>query len=269
MTRLANIFLMIIVISTSASAQMFQCPAGSRNVDVNGATMCQCPDGSFGGIYGCTALYAPPPPRPQGIPCGNGYCPFGTSCSMSGRSCMQPGEVDCGSHICGLGNKCTRQGGCVASNREECGDGYCYAGQMCTSANRCLKPETVYGKGTGVMLALMGHPVVSGLPKLAPGLKVSDSLKNEPVAPTPWFVIAAKDKMMAKSDAGSVPGSGVPLAPGFNPFTSRFDISSSQMSVGAPNFAAPSGPARDAIPNSCYVNPVTYTYSCETTFRRQ
>jgi hypothetical protein len=37
----------------SARAQMFQCPAGSRQVSGGGGIMCQCADGSFASISGC------------------------------------------------------------------------------------------------------------------------------------------------------------------------------------------------------------------------
>src|SRR5690348_3746358 len=46
------------------SAQYFQCPAGTRQLNSGGAIMCQCPDGSMAAIWGCNRT---PPPRPVDV----------------------------------------------------------------------------------------------------------------------------------------------------------------------------------------------------------
>lgn len=47
------ILLLLFILPAPASAQAFQCPAGSVQVSGGGGIMCQCPDGSFAGISGC------------------------------------------------------------------------------------------------------------------------------------------------------------------------------------------------------------------------
>jgi hypothetical protein len=179
--------------------------------------------------------------QPQGIPCGSGYCQFGTSCSRFGNICLGQGDVDCGNYSCAVGNKCSRGGGCVAANAQECGNGYCNPGQICSRHQSCVDPAAAYGNTMAVLLWV--HDLwenVSNPPPLARGERLTDALKNQPVEPTPWQQIAALSELTGTKSAGVPPGSGVPPPPGFNPFTNKFDIEARQLNAqGAPEFIPP------------------------------
>lgn len=248
-----------------ASAQYFQCPAGSVNVGGGGGIMCMCPDGSYASIYGCPQHARP---QPSGIPCGNGYCPFGTSCSRSGNSCLQPGSVDCGSHACAAGEKCSRGGGCVAANAQQCGNGYCSPGLICTRAQQCIDASQSNGNMLSIFLAVEGLTSVPQLEKMLPGEKLSTEVKKGSDVPEPWYVITARKQMLG-TDAVSISapvGTELNLN-GYNPFTRKFDISVTQLnSKGFPDFAPPTDPSTWVAPDGCSMNPVTHEFACVSTF---
>src|SRR5258706_5741209 len=86
------------------SSAQFQCPAGSTAVSGGGGIMCQCPDGSFAGLYsGCPKQSESHPQQQTRLPkippgssrCGTGLCPVGTKC-VGGRTCLPANAVDCG-----------------------------------------------------------------------------------------------------------------------------------------------------------------------------
>ena len=102
--------------------------------------MCQCPDGSFAGLYsGCRQQARPEPQIPPGsTQCGNAYCQAGTKCARNG-TCIASDAVDCGTSVCPAGNKCTRNG-CQPLGAVACGSGYCSAGLSCVN-NQCVSPQ--------------------------------------------------------------------------------------------------------------------------------
>ena len=64
----------LLVASPSAHAQIFQCPSGTTQVAGGGGIMCQCPDGSYYGVYsGCPVQQQqypqcpPPAPTPRWV----------------------------------------------------------------------------------------------------------------------------------------------------------------------------------------------------------
>lgn len=227
--------------SELAQAQ-YQCPAGSVNVGNGYQIMCQCPDGSFAGINGCRSQYTAPA-RPQGVPCGNGYCPYGTTCSRNGNFCLSQGQVDCGTYTCGSGNKCASRNRCFPINSNECGNGYCGAGLMCSSNKQCIDPEkTASGPGgaIGTLSAIYGiYAKLTGLQQLLPSTSLSQSVKSQPtVNGVSWSAIQAT--VGTPGGAGLAPASSPQAAASFNPFTNTYSIPASVTgSSAAPSFAQP------------------------------
>jgi len=86
----------------TSSAEAY-CPAGSWQVNVGGAIMCQCPDGSYAGYQGCPYRA---PPRPQClpgqwyssigcIPVGAEVCSTGGWCNPGSRCWNSSGKTVC------------------------------------------------------------------------------------------------------------------------------------------------------------------------------
>jgi hypothetical protein len=134
------------ILSTSDAEAQFQCPPGSRPVAGGGGIMCQCPDGSYAGLYsGCKTRKTQP--EPSGVHCGGGqYCPHGTECCpshnqccshgnfCSAHGCIQQGSVDCGGYYCAPGKKCASKRGCLDHEADDCGNGhYCGPGFKCSN----------------------------------------------------------------------------------------------------------------------------------------
>lgn len=141
--RLAAAIFLTFGTMTCASAQ-FQCPTGSRPVSGGGGMMCQCPDGSFAGLYtGCRQQIKPQPRIPAGsVHCSTGYCPAGTKCGSGGK-CLPSNGVDCGNgRACASGAKCSAGGGCVPEHTVDCGEGkYCNEGMVCVGTTQCITNE--------------------------------------------------------------------------------------------------------------------------------
>jgi Tetratricopeptide repeat len=122
------------------SSAQFQCPAGSRPVSGGGGIMCQCPDGSYAGLYTGCSQQPPQTQIPAGsTPCGPGYCPPGTKCGSGGK-CLSANVVDCGNgQACNPGQKCSIGGGCVPQETVDCGQGrYCNSGKVCLGRTQCI-----------------------------------------------------------------------------------------------------------------------------------
>jgi hypothetical protein len=184
----------------------FQCPPGSRLVPGGGGMMCQCPDGSYAGMYtGCPQQAAPSPSIPPGsVRCGSGFCPAGTKCSRQTR-CIALDAVDCGSFVCPASNQCTRRG-CLPPGAVTCGQGFCNAGLQCENG-QCValgRPRTqsqlmrlLTGLGTSQSsqaLAISGKQTIASAVQqrnvqLAPsayGIErlISDPYRGQPVSPS-------------------------------------------------------------------------------------
>jgi hypothetical protein len=116
---------------------MFQCPPGSVAVSGGGGIMCQCPDGSYAGLYtGCQAHYQQPL-----CPAGTQYCGNSNQCCNPGfycshYGCTPQGAMECGNHYCNPGYQCSRNGGCIPQGKVDCGRGrYCPEGTVCWTAS--------------------------------------------------------------------------------------------------------------------------------------
>ena len=127
------------VCTSSARAQMFQCPPPSRAVPGGGGIMCQCPDGSFASISGCSSSARPSNIPPGSTHCGGGvYCKPGLKCASGGK-CVDKDVVDCGGgKFCAPGNKCAKQGGCLPKEAVDCGGFVCSAASVCAANNKCV-----------------------------------------------------------------------------------------------------------------------------------
>src|SRR5262245_60985330 len=113
MLRTLLIAVVWLALSSASFAQFgFTCPPGSRPVSGGGGMMCQCPDGSFAGLYsGCPSYQQPQQQQQVGDYCANGRtCPVGFRCSSTPGRCVPNGKVDCGSYYCEPGNVCWRSG---------------------------------------------------------------------------------------------------------------------------------------------------------------
>lgn len=134
-----NVF--VALTATDTVSAQFQCPAGSRPVPGGGGIMCQCPDGSYAGLYtGCRQPQRPQTQIPPGsVPCGSGYCPPATLC-LGGNRCSPVNAVDCGNgQYCNPGQRCSAGGGCVPQEAVDCGQGrYCNSGMVCAGTNQCI-----------------------------------------------------------------------------------------------------------------------------------
>jgi len=225
----------------AANAQ-FQCPPGSVNVSSGYVTMCQCPDGSAAGISGCRSQYTVPA-QPQGLRCGNGYCPYGTTCSRNGNFCLSQGQVDCGTYTCGNGNKCGSGNRCFPIDVNECGPGYCQPGLMCTSNKQCVDPEKTSNGPSGALGTLLAvfnlYADVTQFQRLLPSTSLSQSVKSQPaITGVSWSAI--QSSAGTPGAAGLSPGSSAQAAASFNPFTNTYSIpSSASANNAAPSFAQP------------------------------
>ena len=128
-----------------ASAQMFQCPAGSvQNSTGSYSFDCRCPDGSLAGLYsGCPQSAGPPVPPPSICPAGYSYCGVSNMCCGAGNYCSKYGctpigAVDCGTGFCNQGQACTRDGHCMPAGNTECGNHSCSSGYFCGSRDNCM-----------------------------------------------------------------------------------------------------------------------------------
>lgn len=234
--RLSVILILLFV--DSATAQVFNCPPGSVNVGSGYQIMCQCPDGSFLGAGGCRSQA---PPQPQGIRCGSGYCPFGTTCSRYGNFCLQQDQVDCGTYTCSFGNKCASGNRCFPLNAKECGAGYCVGGLICSRNQKCIDPTAAQNSPIGefgTLLSDLGLRVSTGIPNLNTTQSVSDSIKSRGDPPMSWMAIQAQQQMLGQGPGpGMSPGNGLSAPANFNPFTNSYSIPNSNNA--APNFQAP------------------------------
>lgn len=135
--------------------------------------MCQCPDGSYAGLYsGCSQHRSQQPQIPPGSTrCGAGYCQAGTKCARNG-TCIVSDAVDCGRFACPAGNRCTRNG-CLPLGAASCGSGYCNAGLSCVN-NQCV-PEQ---KSSNSSLLMKFFGVGSYLSSYAPNIASNQSLSS-------------------------------------------------------------------------------------------
>jgi hypothetical protein len=137
--------LIALAAGSGAQAQMFECPPGTTQVAGGGGIMCQCPDGSFSGLYtGCRGSYQQPVQPQIGDYCSDGVtCPVGTRCSWMPGRCVPSGQVDCGTYSCSPGNKCS-SGGCISQEASDCGNGsHCDAGLCSRNGRMCLQADSV------------------------------------------------------------------------------------------------------------------------------
>jgi hypothetical protein len=172
-------------ITLDRSSAQFQCPAGSTQVAGGGGIMCQCPDGSFAGLYsGCTQQNREQIQIPAGsTPCGAGYCEAGTKCAKNG-TCIMSDAVDCGRYACPAGNKCTRNG-CLPIGAVSCGSGYCGAGLSCVN-NQCVPPTQSASNGFLMKLfSGLGSPFSSQIPNIVPNQSLSSALQQRNVQTSP------------------------------------------------------------------------------------
>jgi hypothetical protein len=138
--------IILFVASVIHAQAQFQCPPGSTPVSGGGGLMCQCPDGSYAGLYtGCRQQQRTRPQIPLGSTrCGTGYCPAGKKCGSDGK-CLPEDAVDCGPQskiYCNAGSKCSRDGKrCLALDEVDCGSFFCKAGTTCGSAGKCIQHE--------------------------------------------------------------------------------------------------------------------------------
>jgi hypothetical protein len=144
MLRTALTALLLLVASSAGGyAQQFECPPGSTAVSGGGGIMCQCPDGSFAGLYsGCPMQQTQQPLCPSGTEyCGNSNqcCNAGFYCSRYG--CTPHGAIECGGHFCYPGQQCSNSGGCIPAGSVDCGPYYCQSGQKCGNGWRACLAE--------------------------------------------------------------------------------------------------------------------------------
>jgi tetratricopeptide (TPR) repeat protein len=138
--RFVAISTLLAISATDQSSAQFQCPAGSRPVPGGGGIMCQCPDGSYAGLYtGCPQQLPQTQKSTVSVRCGSGYCPPGTRCG-SGSKCLPANVIDCGNgQACNPGQKCSMGGGCVPQEMVDCGQGkFCKPGSICVGTKQCL-----------------------------------------------------------------------------------------------------------------------------------
>lgn len=182
--------LFVFLFPAAASAQVFQCPAGSVAISGGGTSIaCQCPDGSLASIYGCARQpqrqqQRSQPQVPPGMTkCGSGYCQAGAKCSRNG-GCMASDAVDCGGYTCAAGGKCTRNG-CLAKGASLCGTGFCEPGIACIK-DKCVAAQDQKSNVFVRLLAKVGSWESSQALKLSGNQPLSDVLKqrNPAVAPS-------------------------------------------------------------------------------------
>jgi hypothetical protein len=140
-----TVLLLLIVWPTTGLAQVYQCPPGSTQVSGGGGIMCQCPDGSYANINGCSGSSQEQPQQQQSVcPAGTEYCPRVNLCCGSGNycsiyGCIQRGSIDCGGYSCNPGMACMSGGRCMPAGNTECGNRSCSPGYYCGSRNSCLQ----------------------------------------------------------------------------------------------------------------------------------
>jgi hypothetical protein len=125
---------------SSASAQTFQCPAGTTQISGGGGIECQCPDGSLAGFSGCRGGGQQPYSQQPVVDCGDWTCQIGGRCSqVRYNGCVPNDYSECATgSLCGPGSQCTTQGSCMPVGSTECGNSSCRPGAFCGSRNVCM-----------------------------------------------------------------------------------------------------------------------------------
>jgi hypothetical protein len=240
MLRGSAIALGMVWLCQSAAWAQF-CPAGSNQVQSGYQITCVCPNGSLAGPGGCGGYSAPP--QPQGVRCGNGYCPYGTTCSRNGNFCLDGSKVDCGSYTCSFGNKCASGNRCLPMNTVECGSGYCLVGTVCARNNTCVNVEQTGNGPVGFLETLLAKlnvvADVTSIPKLENSLSISKSVQSNGTPPMPWSEIQAQQQAFGGGPSvGMSPGNGMGTPAGYNAFTNSYSTPASNNNT-PPNFIPP------------------------------